>query len=118
LEIYNENIRDLLSEEPETKLELKEHPENGVYVKDLSQVVVKNADEIDKLMKMGSSNRVVGFTLMNATSSRSHSIFTINIELAEVGADGQDHIRAGKLNLVDLAGSERQSKTGAEVYSI
>ncbi len=61
-------------------------------------------------MQSGKRNRSVGATLMNATSSRSHSIFTIVIECAE---NSGDHIRMGKLNLVDLAGSERQSKTGA-----
>ena len=64
-------------------------------------------------MNKGSQNRSVGATLMNADSSRSHSIFTIYVETCEVGADGKEHIRAGKLNLVDLAGSERQAKTGA-----
>lgn len=65
-------------------------------------------------MTKGGSNRSVGATLMNADSSRSHSIFTIFVETCEKGADGEEHIRAGKLNLVDLAGSERQAKTGAE----
>lgn len=55
----------------------------------------------------------MGETAMNARSSRSHSVFTINLEISQVGPDGKDHIRAGKLNLVDLAGSERQSKTEA-----
>lgn len=50
---------------------------------------------------------------MNAESSRSHSIFTVTVEACEIGKDGDNHIRAGKLNMVDLAGSERQSKTGA-----
>lgn len=51
---------------------------------------------------------------MNKDSSRSHSIFTIYLEMAEMSEDGENQkIRAGKLNLVDLAGSERQSKTGA-----
>ena len=50
---------------------------------------------------------------MNADSSRSHSIFTIKLEMEDANSDGEEHIRAGKLNLVDLAGSERQSKTGA-----
>jgi hypothetical protein len=50
--------------------------------------------------------------LMNQTSSRSHSIFTIVVECAD-STDRGDHIRVGKLNLVDLAGSERQSKVGA-----
>lgn len=52
---------------------------------------------------------------MNAESSRSHSIFTINVESIGQALDGSggEHIIAGKLNLVDLAGSERQAKTGA-----
>merc|ERR1719230_1162979 len=58
-------------------------------------------------------NRSVASTLMNSESSRSHSIFTITIETAETGPDGQPHIRVGKMNMVDLAGSERQSKTQA-----
>lgn len=70
---------------------------------------VHNVEECEALMEKGWSNRAVGATLMNADSSRSHSIFTINIEM--MAAD--EHIRKGKLNLVDLAGSERQAKTGA-----
>ncbi|KNE54372.1 hypothetical protein AMAG_17659 [Allomyces macrogynus ATCC 38327] len=111
LEIYNEEVRDLLSSNP-SKLDLKEHPDMGVYVKDLSSFVVKDVDEMDKLMNQGNKNRSVGFTEMNARSSRSHSIFTITIEMSET-RDGKECIRAGKLHLVDLAGSERQSKTGA-----
>ncbi len=49
---------------------------------------------------------------MNADSSRSHSIFTIHMERCDKDDNGEEHIRAGKLNLVDLAGSERQAKTG------
>ncbi len=63
-------------------------------------------------MDKGNKNRVTGATLMNKDSSRSHSIFTILTEMCTRSElDGQEHIRAGKLNLVDLAGSERQSKT-------
>lgn len=115
LEIYNEDIRDLLVNTKNIKsgLELKEHPESGVYVKDLATFVVKNVQEMDKLMDVGNKNRSVGSTLMNANSSRSHSIFTITIESSERRDDGEDHFVVGKLNLVDLAGSERQSKTGA-----
>lgn len=49
---------------------------------------------------------------MNEYSSRSHAIFMITIESSELGLDGEQHIRVGRLNLIDLAGSERQSKTG------
>ena len=112
LEIYNEEIRDLLSKDPKNSLELKENIDSGVYVKDLTSFVVKNVTEIDHVMQAGKKNRSVGATLMNQTSSRSHSIFTIVVECGESDSRG-DHIRVGKLNLVDLAGSERQSKTGA-----
>lgn len=113
LEIYNEEIRDLLGKDHKHKLELKEHPERGVYVKDLTMTPVHSVAEMEKVMDLGSKNRSVGATLMNADSSRSHSIFTINLEIMEAADERGDHIRAGKLNLVDLAGSERQSKTGA-----
>ena len=113
LEIYNESIRDLLAKDPKNSLELKENADSGVYVKDLTSFVVKSVSEIDHVMQSGKKNRSVGSTLMNQTSSRSHSIFTITLETSEMGEDGEAHIRVGKLNMVDLAGSERQSKTGA-----
>ncbi|XP_069935275.1 kinesin-like protein KIF17 isoform X6 [Oryctolagus cuniculus] len=142
LEIYNEDVRDLLGANTKQKLELKEHPEKGVYVKGLSMHTVHSVAQCERVMETGWKNRSVGYTLMNKDSSRSHSIFTISIEIYAVGvtldtsraqwapdpgapssalpalsvcADerGKDHLRAGKLNLVDLAGSERQSKTGA-----
>nr|XP_032643518.1 kinesin-like protein KIF17 isoform X3 [Chelonoidis abingdonii] len=113
LEIYNEDIRDLLGADTKQKLELKEHPEKGVYVKGLSLNTVHSVAQCERIMEMGWRNRAVGYTLMNKDSSRSHSIFTINMEIYAVDERGQDHLRAAKLNLVDLAGSERQSKTGA-----
>lgn len=69
--------------------------------------------EINDVMSIGMKNRSVGSTNMNSVSSRSHSLFQITIERSEVGKDGKQHIRAGKLNMVDLAGSERIAKTGA-----
>ncbi|XP_053158958.1 kinesin-like protein KIF17 [Hemicordylus capensis] len=113
LEIYNEDIRDLLGPNTKQKLELKEHPEKGVYVKDLSLHTVSSITQCERIMETGWRNRAVGHTLMNKDSSRSHSIFTINMEIYVVDERGRDHLRAAKLNLVDLAGSERQSKTGA-----
>ena len=111
-EIYNEEIRDLLSSTPQNSLDLKESSDAGVYVKDLTSTVVKTVEEIDKVLQKGKKNRSVGATLMNAGSSRSHSVFTIVVECCSTNDQGE-HIRVGKLNLVDLAGSERQSKTGA-----
>ena len=114
LEIYNEEIRDLLGVDSKKKIELKEHPEKGVYVQDLTKHPVANTKECEALMAKGWNNRSVGETLMNKDSSRSHSIFTIFIEMITPAKKpgAKDNIRAGKLNLVDLAGSERQGKTG------
>nr|XP_045008728.1 kinesin-like protein KIF3A isoform X2 [Jaculus jaculus] len=113
LEIYNEEVRDLLGKDQTQRLEVKERPDVGVYIKDLSAYVVNNADDMDRIMTLGHKNRSVGATNMNEHSSRSHAIFTITIECSEKGVDGNVHVRMGKLHLVDLAGSERQAKTGA-----
>lgn len=112
LEIYQEEIRDLISKDQSKRLELKERPDTGVYVKDLSSFVCKSIKEIEHVMAVGNQNRSVGATNMNLHSSRSHAIFIITVEHSELGPDGKHHIRVGKLNLVDLAGSERQAKTG------
>ena len=73
----------------------------------------KKVSDCEKLMDKGNKNRSTGATLMNADSSRSHSIFAISVEMCEKDDQGKEHYRVGKLNLVDLAGSERQAKTGA-----
>ncbi|XP_061908773.1 kinesin-like protein KIF3B [Entelurus aequoreus] len=114
LEIYQEEIRDLLSKDQLRRLELRERPDTGVYVKDLSSFVTKSVREIENVMNVGNQNRSVGATNMNEHSSRSHAIFVITVECSQLGVDGENHIRVGKLNLVDLAGSERQTKTGAQ----
>nr|ALP83459.1 kinesin family member 3A [Boleophthalmus pectinirostris] len=108
LEIYNEEVRDLLGKDQTQRLEVKERPDVGVYIKDLPGYVVNNADGMDRIMTVGHKNRSVGATNMNEHSSRSHAIFTITIECSEKGVDGDQHVRMGKLHLVDLAGSERQ----------
>lgn len=66
-------------------------------------------------MEQGWKNRATSATIMNADSSRSHSIFTISVEMMSITLDVNDvkSIKRGKLSLVDLAGSERQAKTGA-----
>lgn len=111
LEIYQEEIRDLLHADQSLRFELKERPDTGIFVKDLSSAVCKSAAEIQHLMNTGNQNRTIGATNMNEHSSRSHAIFMITIEMGSMGDNGG--IRVGRLNLVDLAGSERQSKTGS-----
>lgn len=114
LEIYNEGVRDLLSKNTKAKLEVRERSDIGVYVKDLTSFVVKNVDEMLKLMLVGSKNRAEGRTDMNEHSSRSHTIFTVTVEQSVIGPDKKSHVKMGKLHMVDLAGSERLSKTGSE----
>jgi hypothetical protein len=81
----------------------------------LTKEVVKSTPQLLSLIDTGLSRRKVGETAMNKDSSRSHSIFTIYIEMSEgvEGSPDETCFKAGKLNLVDLAGSERQSKTHA-----
>ncbi|CAB1339708.1 unnamed protein product [Coregonus sp. 'balchen'] len=116
LEIYREEIRDLLDPNvhahPPRTLELRESPESGVYVRDLTACVCKSIKEIEEVMNVGNQARSVGATDMNKHSSRSHTLFLITVECSLPGPDGRQHIRVGRLNLVDLAGSERQAKTG------
>jgi len=107
LEIYNEEIRDLLARDPEKHLELREDAEHTVYVKELTTITVKTAADMEKQLTLGKKNRITAATLMNATSSRSHAVFTITVETSETGADGKTTYKAGKLNLVDLAGYVR-----------
>nr|XP_020459705.1 kinesin-like protein KIF3C [Monopterus albus] len=116
LEIYREEIRDLLNPNHASAkaLELRESPEIGVYVQDLTSCVCKSIKEIEEVMNMGNQARAVGATDMNEHSSRSHALFLITVECSQPGPDGRKHIRVGRLNLVDLAGSERQAKTGVQ----
>ncbi|VDK86135.1 unnamed protein product [Litomosoides sigmodontis] len=102
LEIYNEEIRDLLAKNPVHGLEIKERPDIGVYVKDLSSVTVSSADHMERIMQYGNNYRSTGATKMNINSSRSHSVFTVTIECSEKIGD-RCHITQGKLQLVDLA---------------
>lgn len=109
LEIYQEEIRDLLEAKPKGKCELRDDKGVGVYVSNLNKYICKNVQEILKVMQEGNKNRTIGATDMNEHSSRSHAILTVTVEIKS----STERIRVGKLNLVDLAGSERQAKTGA-----
>ncbi|KAL1130990.1 hypothetical protein AAG570_012231 [Ranatra chinensis] len=113
LEIYQEDIRDLLDSNPKRRYELRESADSGVYIKDLQSFVCKNVSEIEYVMLMGNQNRTIGATNMNEHSSRSHAIFIVTIEMSDINSSIENQVRVGKLNLVDLAGSERQSKTGS-----
>ncbi|OQU79460.1 hypothetical protein SORBI_3008G148000 [Sorghum bicolor] len=112
LEIYNEQITDLLDPSA-TNLPLREDIRNGVYVENLTELEVGCVSDIIKLLMQGSANRRVAATNMNRESSRSHSVFTCIIE-SRWEKDSASNLRFARLNLVDLAGSERQRTSGAE----
>ncbi|CAN6343552.1 unnamed protein product [Urochloa humidicola] len=112
LEIYNEQITDLLYPSS-TNLQLREDIRKEVYVENLTEFEVGCVSDIIKLLMQGSANRKVAATNMNRESSRSHSVFTCIIE-SRWEKDSASNLRFARLNLVDLAGSERQRTSGAE----
>ncbi|RHY83547.1 hypothetical protein DYB26_012839 [Aphanomyces astaci] len=115
LEIYNEVIKDLLN--PSDKvLKIREHPDMGIYVEHLAELVVRDPADVTRLLDEGNKVRQVAATQMNERSSRSHSCFTIKIASKKVEtlqAMTRQTMMNAKINLVDLAGSERAAKTGA-----
>ena len=112
IEIYNEEIHDLLGKDTKARMDLKESPDKGIFIKDLTQIKVDTITKMEQYMEAGFSNRATRATNMNAESSRSHSLFTIYIDSQDTDEKGNDKYKASKLNLVDLAGSERAAKTG------
>ncbi|KAJ3677193.1 hypothetical protein LUZ60_002917 [Juncus effusus] len=118
MEIYNEDINDLLVPE-HRKLQVHENIERGIYVAGLKEEIVTCPEQVLRLMEFGESHRHIGETNMNLYSSRSHTIFRMIIESRERVEEGEltdstDAVRVSVLNMVDLAGSERVAKTGAE----
>jgi len=121
LQIYNENISDLLKVE-RTSLQIREDKKKGVFVEGLSEWAVRSPNEIYSLMQKGALSRTTATTKMNDLSSRSHAVFIIIVEQMTMyktpeeeaaALDAPKQIKVGKLNLVDLAGSERVRVTGA-----
>lgn len=110
VEIYNEEVRDLLSKNTKAKLNVREK-DKVFYLEDVTIYQAENAQKMIDMQKTGRVNRATGATKMNPGSSRSHSIFSIIVEASSIDDKNETHYRVGKLNLVDLAGSERQSKT-------
>ncbi|KAH0637897.1 hypothetical protein KY289_037812 [Solanum tuberosum] len=123
IEIYNEEITDLLSLDEESKpidekqrkpLALMEDGKGAVFIRGLEEVTVSTADEIYKILEKGSVNKHTAETLLNKQSNRSHSIFSITLHVKECTHEGLELIKCGKLNLVDLAGSENILRSGAK----
>lgn len=109
LEIYNENIRDLLN--PGSGfLELREDTSKNrtIQVTGLSEAVVVSIDEVMGLLQQGNRQRTVEPTGVNKTSSRSHALLSVTVSKASRTATA---VRQGRLFMIDLAGSERASHT-------
>nr|XP_005593920.1 chromosome-associated kinesin KIF4A isoform X1 [Macaca fascicularis]XP_045240306.1 chromosome-associated kinesin KIF4A isoform X1 [Macaca fascicularis] len=113
LEIYNEEILDLLCPSREkAQINIREDPKEGIKIVGLTEKTVLVALDTVSCLEQGNNSRTVASTAMNSQSSRSHAIFTISIEQRKK-SDKNSSFRS-KLHLVDLAGSERQKKTKAE----
>ncbi|KAM0507015.1 hypothetical protein ACHAP8_000640 [Fusarium lateritium] len=118
-EVYNEHVRDLLVPPQTTHkapnyLKIRESPTEGPYVKDLTEVPVRNINEILRYMKLGDTSRTVASTKMNDTSSRSHAVFTIMLKQIHHDMETDETTeRSSRIRLVDLAGSERAKATEA-----
>jgi len=115
-EVYNEHVRDLLvpRTEPPTYLKIRESPNEGPYIVDLTDQPVRNYNDIMKMMTIGDTSRTTAATKMNDTSSRSHAVFTIMLKQihADIATDETTE-RLARIRLVDLAGSERAKATEA-----
>ena len=141
LEIYGEDIKDLLDETKTSKVVIRETPNGEVFVSGAREELVTSYEQMIKCLEDGTKHRSTAATKMNSTSSRSHAIFTITIEHTihtpstanaseelqdEEGSQqqhqkpltaatkGQAEVRRSKFHFVDLAGSERAKRTGAQ----
>lgn len=111
LEIYNEEIRDLLAVEPNLKYDIKmtDSKTSDLHVTNLKVEEVTSESQISNLLKRASKHRAQAKTLCNERSSRSHSVFTLKLEGFN---SATTETSQGTLNLVDLAGSERIKESG------
>ncbi|XP_076299090.1 kinesin-like protein Klp61F [Lasioglossum baleicum] len=116
LELYNEDLFDLLSAtDDNSKIKLYEDTskKGAVIIHGLEEITVHNKSEVYKILEKGLERRQVAATLLNAQSSRSHTVFSVTVHLKENTLDGEEVLKTGKLNLVDLAGSENVGRSGA-----
>ncbi|CAE6455957.1 unnamed protein product [Rhizoctonia solani] len=132
VELYNEELRDLLAsefKEPSANAQpmgiasgsgpsglkiFDDVAKKGTFIQGLEEAHVQDAQHAIEVLRKGSERRQIAATKFNDHSSRSHSIFTLTVHTKETSSDGNDLIKTGKLNLVDLAGSENIGRSGAE----
>ncbi|KAL4478852.1 hypothetical protein ABPG72_009678 [Tetrahymena utriculariae] len=113
LEIYKEILYDSFQEGKE-ELKIKENAQKGIYVQGLTQTSIANQDELIQLINIGYNTKRTRETRLNEYSSRSHTIFMIEIQQRLSNGDE----KVGKINLIDLAGAEKVSRSGAQGESL
>ena len=120
IELYNEELKDLLSPEEEDLPKLKiydnesKKSHSNTVVQGMEETYIHSASAGIELLQEGSRRRQVAATRCNDLSSRSHTIFTITVQTKRTTETGEEYMSSGKLNLVDLAGSENIQRSGAE----
>jgi Kinesin motor domain len=125
MEIYNENVRDLLAPNSVNRgtneyLRVREHPTRGIFVSNLTTIRVSGFEDLMSLIAIGDKNRTVGATNANAHSSRSHAVVTLTVVQRSRAAVKNGlptsalQQKVGRVHLVDLAGSERVALSGAQ----
>lgn len=119
IELYNEELRDLLSPDDSVKLKIYDDTNNkkghgATLVQGMEESHITSAAEGIRKLQHGSHKRQVAATKCNDLSSRSHTVFTITTYVKKSSDSADDYICSGKLNLVDLAGSENIQRSGAE----
>lgn len=119
IELYNEELRDLLTPDENAKLKIFDDVSKKGHASTIVQGIeernIRNAAEGIQRLQEGSLRRQVAATKCNDLSSRSHTVFNITVYTKRpAGSSGDDFISLGKLNLVDLAGSENIQRSGAE----
>lgn len=118
IELYNEELRDLLSADESVKLKIfddnNKKGHSSTIVQGMEESHITSAAAGIKLLQRGSHRRQVAATKCNDLSSRSHTVFTITTYVKKSGPSAEEYICSGKLNLVDLAGSENIQRSGAE----
>jgi kinesin family protein 3/17 len=101
VEIYNEEIRDLLAPKPGEPLKIREDPHAGIQIKGVTVSKPQKLEDLHSLLNLARTRRMVRLSVMSPPSFRSHSILTVSSESLS-----QNRVRSAKLTLVDLAGPE------------
>ncbi|XP_065361092.1 kinesin-like protein KIF23 [Calliphora vicina] len=121
VEVYNNSVYDLLEEGGiqktlQSKI-IREDANHNMFVHGVTEIEIKSVEEAIEAFQTGQKRKRMGHTVLNAESSRSHSVFNIRLVQAPTDCQGENVVQdkrtitVSQLSLVDLAGSERSSRT-------